>query len=69
MYRCFQNLRTNRYCVQSADFIELPFDEEQFKQLDVDFIEHFCEEAPDQRADSYDDLSEAIRKHDLDFEE
>lgn len=68
-YRCFENLTNGKFCVQSADFFNLPIDETVSNQLDRQFIELFLDEYPDVRSDAYTSLEEAIRVHDLEFEE
>jgi hypothetical protein len=67
-YRCFQRLKDGFYCVQSADFYSLPLDEVQVRYLEKQFLEFLIEEEPDQRAEMYKTLEEAILMHEKDFE-
>jgi hypothetical protein len=67
-YRCFHILKSNKYCVQSADFYESPVDGKQTEILEQQFIELLIEEEPDKRAHLYDSIEEAILAHDRDFE-
>jgi hypothetical protein len=66
-YRCFKNLETNRYSVQSADFYGLPLDTAQAKNLEKQCCELFAEQLPDERAASFASIDEAIAAHDRDF--
>jgi hypothetical protein len=66
-YRCFRNLATNRYSVQSADFYRLPFDPTQADNIEKQFFELLAEQAPDERADSFDSIEGAITAHDREF--
>ncbi len=68
-YRCFKNLSTERYSVQSADFYKSPHDLKRATHLDGQHLELLAEQFPDDRAGSYDSLVEAIEAHDRDFEE
>ncbi|HLY92762.1 MAG TPA: hypothetical protein VKQ89_05855 [Candidatus Angelobacter sp.] len=67
-YRCFKNLKTNRFAVQNADFYHWPFDTAQAASLEKQSHELFAEQLPDQRASSFDSIEEAIRAHDREFE-
>ena len=67
-YRCFQNVRTGLFSVQSADFYQLPLNHENICRHDNQFIEYFLEEAPDDRSGSFNSLEEAIQAHDDEFE-
>jgi len=66
-YRCFRNLETNRYCVQSADFYSFPLDTAQARNLEKQCYELFAERLPDERATSFASIDEAISAHDRDF--
>lgn len=66
-YRCFRNLVTKRYSVQSADFYRLPLDSTQTVNLEKQFYELFAEQAPDERAESFESVEEAIAAHEREF--
>jgi hypothetical protein len=66
-YRCFKNIATNRYAVQSADFYRLPLDPDQIADLDRQYLELLIEQAPDERSGSFDSIIEAIRAHEAEF--
>ncbi|NJP12289.1 MAG: hypothetical protein HC866_24800 [Leptolyngbyaceae cyanobacterium RU_5_1] len=66
-YRCFQRLADNQFCVQSADYYQLPLREDQIKLLDKQFLELFIEERPDQRSALYTSVEDAIAHYDLEF--
>jgi hypothetical protein len=65
-YRCFRNILTNRYVVQSADFFTLPLDTKQMANLSKQYLELLTEQAPDERSESFDSLIEAIKAHEAD---
>jgi hypothetical protein len=66
-YRCFESLKSKRFCVQSADFYRLPFDEQQAANLRRQFVQLFLEQEPDNRGGEYPTLEEAIAAHDKTF--
>lgn len=66
-YRCFKNLETNRYSVQSADFYILPLDTAQTENLEKQCYELFAEQLPDERTASFVSVDEAVAAHDRDF--
>jgi hypothetical protein len=66
-YRCFRNLQTKRYSVQSSDFYKLPMDLKRATFLEKQYLELLAEQAPDDRAASFDTLSEAIQVHEQAF--
>jgi hypothetical protein len=63
-YRCFEVLPNCGYCVQSADFYEIPIDTKQCSDHDKQFLELLTEEAPEVRSGLFASLEEAIRHHD-----
>ncbi len=67
-YRCFKNLATNRFSIQSADFYRLPLDSMQVSNLEKQFVELLLEQAPDARGDSFTSLTEAIEAHNREFD-
>ena len=66
-YRCFKNLSSGRYCVQSADFYSVPLDSKRAAELEKQWVELFTEDPPDNRAKTFDSLEDAIEAHDRDF--
>jgi hypothetical protein len=66
-YRCFQNLSTGKYSVQSADFHYDPPKPDQEAGLAEQFLRLFAEEAPDVRSGGFDSVELAIEHHDRDF--
>jgi hypothetical protein len=66
-YRCFKNVQTDKYSVQSSDFYQLPLDANRASYLENQFLTLLAEAAPDERATGFDTLSEAIRAHDQTF--
>ena len=66
-YRCFRELSSRRYSVQSADFYRVPWDAKQVVDLDRQYIELLAEQAPEERAGGFDSLEAAIGAHDADF--
>jgi hypothetical protein len=66
-YRCFQNIKTGKYSVQSADWYRLPQDAAQELEHERQHIELFIEQAPDKRSSAYDSLEIAIEAHDAAF--
>ncbi len=67
-YRCFENLGTGKFCVQSADFYKSPVAEERMNELQKQYIELLLKESPFKRAGSFDTVEEAIRDHIESFE-
>jgi len=66
-YRCFKDLSSGEFSVQSADFYRLPLDSKQVSELDKQFLELLSEQSPKERAGSFDSLQAAIEAHDRDF--
>lgn len=66
-YRCINDLRTNQYAVQSADFFRHPLNGEQFRSFEMQFAELFIEVSAHERCKWYDSLEEAINAHDQEF--
>jgi hypothetical protein len=67
-YRCFEDITTGRFCVQSADFYKSPVTIDRVSQLEMQFIELLLEESPFLRSGSFDTVEEAIAEHDKSFE-
>jgi hypothetical protein len=66
-YRCFKNVSSGRYSVQSTDFYQMPFDPKQAANLDRQCAELIAEQAPDERSGSFESIEAAIEAHDRDF--
>lgn len=62
-YRCFQNLSTGLFCVQSVDFYSFPIKPATAAFLEENFLELLNEQAPDERNTAYPTLVEAIHAH------
>lgn len=62
-FRCFENLRTGLFSVQSSDFYSLPVNQERVRQLDEQQVELFIETPPDQRSGGFPTLEAAIDAH------
>jgi hypothetical protein len=68
-YRCFRNVSSGRYSVQSADFYNNPLDSQQAARMERQYMELMAEQAPDERADSFESVEAAIEAHERDFSE
>jgi hypothetical protein len=67
-YRCFKNIATNKFSVQSADFYHVPPDSAQVANLEKQYLELLAEQAPDERSEAaFSSLAEAIEAHDREF--
>jgi hypothetical protein len=66
-YRCFRNLRSNKYVVQSSDSYSWPIDKARANFFEGQYLDLLRAEDPDTRSPSFDSLEEAIRAHDLQF--
>ena len=67
LYRCFQDLGTGQFTVQSCDFFRLPVDDEQLRDSDGRFVELLIEAAPGDRSGWFGSVDEAIAAHDRHF--
>jgi hypothetical protein len=68
-YRCFRDVSSGRYSVQSADFYKRPFDVQHAAHVERQYVELMAEQAPDERAGSFESIEAAIEAHDRDFSE
>jgi hypothetical protein len=66
-YRCFEDVTSRTFSVQSADFFELPIQMERLVQLEKQFLELMIEESPFTRSGSFDSIEDAIAHHDSEF--
>src|SRR5580692_11667062 len=67
LYRCFKNLATGRFSVQSADFYPFPIDAAQVSFLERNYLQLFAALSPEERSNSFATLVEAIEEHDREF--
>lgn len=66
-YSCFEDLETGRYCVQLADFIQLPLDDEQARYQHHNRVELIVE-GQLEGCEWHDSLKSAVNAHDALFE-
>lgn len=66
-YRCFENLDTGHFHVQSADFMRV--NDKDIQEPDRQFLELFVESEPSERSPGYATLREAILAHDNYFKD
>lgn len=66
-YSCFENVETGRFCVQLADFVQLPLKDEQAHHQQRNRVELFIE-GQLEACDWHDSLKTAIKTHDATFE-
>jgi hypothetical protein len=62
-FRCFQNLHTGMYSVQSSDFYSLPLASERIAQHEHQHAALFIETPPDRRSGAFPTLKAAIDAH------
>ena len=65
-YRCFEDLGTARFWVQSADFYRDASDDKRRAWLEKEFIAVLAESTPTEK-DLFDSLKEAIARHKTEF--
>lgn len=68
-FRCFEDLNGSRFCVQSSDVYRSPLKDNPIGDLERQHIELLIEEDPFIRSGSFVSLEEAIRDHELSFED
>lgn len=68
IYRCLQNLSTQKYMVDRSEIIPTPVPKESLLKIAVDQLEIFVEEIPENRLGQFNSLNEAINAHNVDFE-
>ncbi len=68
-YTCFEILNQGKFCVQSADYFRLPIDKQEVARMACQQIELFIEVAPEERAIPYSSLDQAIKAHEIEFNE
>jgi hypothetical protein len=67
-YRCFRNLETGMFSVQSCDFYPASFDAEKAAFFDQQFLDLMSESSPEERSGSFETLRDAIGAHNKDFD-
>jgi hypothetical protein len=68
-YRCFRNLKTGRFSVQSCDFYPESITPDKDSFFEKNFLELLLESSPEERSGGFASLAEAIEAHDRDFED
>jgi len=63
-YRCFKNIETCEYCVQSRDVYSNPIQKGHMEMLERNFVDLMVEEDPDVRSGSFGSLEAAIEAFD-----
>ena len=66
-FRCFEELESHLFCVQSTDFYSLPLTTDAAAQSDRQFLELFMEEEPVERSGGFATVEEAIAAHEKEF--
>jgi hypothetical protein len=64
---CFQDLRSNQFCVQSLDYFTLPLDAQRIREMDYQLVELFIEIEPAARCEWFETVEDAIAAHERDF--
>lgn len=67
LYRCWESLDGNGFCVQSQDVYRLPIDTKRIQDFYNQFLELFCEQPPDERGPLATSLDAAILAVDKEF--
>ncbi|MFK4383959.1 MULTISPECIES: hypothetical protein [unclassified Bradyrhizobium] len=66
-FRCFEDLASHLFCVQSADFYTLPIASDARSGFDRQFAELFIEVEPIERSEWFETVEEAIAAHEEKF--
>jgi|SRR3954453_23278009 hypothetical protein len=66
-FRCFEDLASHLFCVQSADFYSLPMTLNARSGFDRQFVELFIEVEPVERSEWFGTVEEAIAAHEKKF--
>ena len=67
LYRCWESLDGDGFCVQSLDVYRLPVDAKRIQDFHNQFLELFCEQPPDERGPLATSLVAAILAFDKEF--
>ena len=62
-YRCFEDLGSGMFCVQSADYYKEPLSQDRVLELQTEYIELLLGESPFKRSGSFATIEEAILDH------
>jgi hypothetical protein len=68
-YRCFEDLASRKFCVQSSDFYRNPVTLQAVSELEKQFIELLIEQSPFERSGGFSSIEAAIEDHDRIIEE
>ena len=66
-YRCFRDISSGRYSVQSSDFYSVPTDPEHIASLEAQYLELLAEQSPSARSGAFDTVEDAIDDHEREF--
>ena len=66
-FRCFEDIASHLFCVQSADFYALPAAVNARAGFDRQFVELFIEDEPIERGEWFATVEEAIAAHERVF--
>jgi hypothetical protein len=66
-FRCFEDIASHLFCVQSADFYTLPETVNARAGFDRQFVELFIEDEPIERGEWFATVEEAIAAHERVF--
>ncbi|MCA1364993.1 hypothetical protein I6F14_32480 [Bradyrhizobium sp. IC3069] len=66
-FRCFEDLASHLFCVQSADYYALPVTVTARREFDRQFVELFIEVEPKKRSRWFATIEEAIAAHEEEF--
>lgn len=67
IYRCFEDLISKKFYVQSKDSFYTPIDIDQLNSSNMHLIELFVDQEPRNRDKGYDNLQAAIENFEKDF--
>ena len=66
-FRCFEDVASHLFCVQSADFYNLPVTVNARLEFDRQFVELFIEVEPIERSRWFATVDQAIAAHEEEF--
>ena len=66
-FRCFEDMDSHAFCVQSADFYRLPLRVDVSAHFDRQFVELFIEIEPMERCEWFASVEKAIAAHEKKF--
>ena len=68
VYRCFENIDTGQYFVQSKDTFVMPIEKHLVEQSQIQLFDLFLDDDIEQRCEGFDCLKKAIESFDSDFD-